>query len=136
MSEKIKISIIFLVFFGGLFFSQINRVFAKVEGIEPLTKPLTYPVTYYIRGRVFYRILGWYKPAVGATVKAENTQSRSVSKATVGEDGQYAIGVNETGIYKVRAFDSRGTIFRPLVRFVEIIDHDITGINFVGTPRF
>lgn len=136
MKVKIIISAIFLVVFGRLLLSQLGIASVNAQATNPVTGPITYPITYYIRGEVLYKILGWYRPAVGATVKAENIKSHRESRATVGRNGQYAIAIEEPGSYKVRAFDSRGTIFLPLRRFVEIIDHDVTGVNFVGTPRF
>lgn len=122
---------ILLTFSAVLILSQVHYVQGQEAKLNSSVSPLT-----YIRGTVKYQFFQWTKPASSAIVKAEHVSTHKEYTAVVDKKGDYAIGVDKVGEYKVRAYDSKGTIFMPLVIKVNIIDKDVLNINFLGWLRF
>lgn len=131
MKIKLFFAGILITLFSFFMFSQVNFVMSQEARTDALTAPLT-----YIRGTVLYKFLSWYKPASSAKVKAQHVATRKEYTASVDKYGKYEIGVDQMGQYKVRAYDDKGTVFLPLSQLVEIIDKDVSGINFQGFLRF
>lgn len=127
MKVRIILSSIVLMLLGTLLFSEVNLVkaFSSTEG-GPVS-------SYTISGKVLYRYAGWFKPATSATIEVLNTHDRTKKFTTVADRlGNYSLVV-PTSEYKVRALDSRDTIFLPILRYVTATTS--SGVNFQGLVR-
>lgn len=128
MKVRIILASIVLALLGTLLFSEVNFVQASsnTEGGSPVS-------SYTISGKVLYRYAGWFKPATSAAIEALNVRDRQKKFTTVADRlGNYSLVVPSSE-YKVRAFDSRDTIFLPVLRYVSATTS--AGVNFQGVVR-
>lgn len=98
-------------------------------------RPITSPVSYFIKGRIFYAFRLSETPAQGVRVVATNQKSKISFETRTKNTGEYSLGVTEIGKYKVQASDDQGTKFMPPVRLVNILNANVTGVDFWGFLR-
>lgn len=129
MKIRLILALIVTAFLGVLLFTQVNLVKAQNTAGGP---PSSFPII--ITGKVLYRYQGWYKPATSATIEAKDVYHPQKTYTTIVDRvGNYSLKVPMSE-YKVRAFDSRDTIFLPLVKYVTYSTS--TNVNFTGILKF
>lgn len=130
MKIRVILALIVTAFLGVLLLTQVNLVKAQnTAGGIPVPPSSTITIT----GKVLYRYQGWYKPATSATVEAKDVFGSQKYTTIVDRLGNYSLKVPDSG-YRVRAFDSRDTIFLPLVKYVTYSTS--ANVNFTGMLKF
>lgn len=128
MKIKAALAVILSLIWGALLLSQVNLVSSVSAEGNPLVNPITY---YAIKGRVLYKLNGWFRPAKDVTIEATNVQTNEKFTVLTNSNGLYALSVLN-GQYTVIASDTRGTGFTPASYFVTVAGSNVTDINFLG----
>lgn len=120
------------VIFLTLLAFQIGAV--NVQNVKaqsgPITSPITSPITYFnIVGRVFYMASGSTIPAVNVRVMAQSTPSGKFYTTSTNIEGKFTLRV-PSGRYTVLAYDTKGSLFRPFSRIVDVFYKNVFGVNF------
>lgn len=133
---KFVIGFFVLVIFLALLAFQIGAVNVQTVKAQsgpitsPITAPITSPITYFnIVGRVFYMASGPAIPAVNIRVMAQSTPSGKFYTTSTNADGRYSLRV-PSGKYIVLAYDTKGSLFRPFNRIVNVFNKNVFGVNF------
>lgn len=115
---------------------SLNPKWIVTQPVTPIT-PIT-PVTpptiaqYVVSGTVLYQVGQRTIPAANVTIEAVNmTGTGTPFTAKTNSSGNYKM-LLKNGLYHVRAYDARKTVFNPPYRTVTVRNAGVTGVNFVG----
>ena len=76
------------------------------------------------------------QPAANVSVEAKNENTGQIMYATTNSRGEYKFDVvNDNTIWRLHAFDSRGTKFQPRIRVVKLRGVNVVGVYFWGMVR-
>lgn len=102
------------------------------------TLPISPPgpvLTNLISGQVAYKIFGLKIPAVNISVELTNSLYKWKLATSTDILGRYSFNP-PNGIYSLRVYDQRNTLFTPFSRIVKLQNQKYYSLDFQGYPRF